>query len=338
MKGPGGTLFVKRSQALARSDFVAAPLAWKEQQQQVWVSSEISSGNWGLDHWAVVLQVGLTAFARKSCGRRPPAIDPAALRDPSNSEEIERVLAGAPVCDWSVNVHEHAAEVVAYIQRELACRFPRAARRLRSSFLTEGTMLLHRALSAARASLRQRSWALRCTRLRCVLMVWRAAQTPVTLQDMLQGGWLSDLHCHIAIDVHRVGGLGGLLRTSCKRDRARHVSQLPDKLRDAPAATVNDAVQKLLRPRRLRRTGPEQLPRLRQADGTLCCNPDEVAARWREYFSEIEAGVEKAPECLAEECLALQQARSVLEELPGGQFPVFRDLENAFRGVSGRKL
>ena len=108
MHGPGGSLYVKRSQSLARSDFVASPLAWKAQQQAVWVSSVISSGHRGLDHWAVVLEVALTAFARRGQKPRMLGIDPAALRDPGNAQVIEQIIARVPVCDWQLNVHEHA--------------------------------------------------------------------------------------------------------------------------------------------------------------------------------------------------------------------------------------
>ena len=337
MYGPGGTLFVKRNQALARSDYVATPCCWKQQQQAAWVSSKVSSGHRGLDHWAAVVSVSRVSFTGRGKKARDPCIDPAALRDPRNQTEIESVIAATPFCGWQVNVHEHVATVVGHLQRELCARFPLTARRPRASYLSEETFALHQSLVVIRSSLKRRNWALRCTLLRCAFVAWRTFRTDVTFSDVYCGRWLRDLHCHIAMDVHRLSCMGDVLRAACKTDRATYVSRLADELRDAPAVEVSSVVKQLVKPKRFRRSGPQQLPRLKKADGQLCNTPAEVKVRWRQYFSEIEAGVQQDPSALVAECLRQQQARGPAIHVPGDQLPTLQELEEAFRGVQGRK-
>ena len=67
-------------------------------------------------------------------------------------------------------------------------------------------------------------------------------------EELFDGAWLRALHVHIAMDLHRIGQLGGLVRDACRRDKADYVNRLALELRDAPATEVHAAMRRLVKP------------------------------------------------------------------------------------------
>ena len=309
-----------------------------------WQGRILLQSHWSgarIDHWAAVVDVGLESFVQQQVIRHRRAIDPEALRNPANRAEILQILAAAPSSPWQCNVHEHVACTVAYLQGELSARFPRPCRNRRGFFMSESTQVLHRSLVAARAAVRGRSHALRCTRLRCAFLAWAGlkleASLSLSFEDLYDGAWLRALRVHIAVDLHRIEQFGSLVRSACRRDKAEYVTRLALELREAPASEVHAALHRLIRPRKFAKQAMTPLPRLRLESGAFCSDPQQVQDRWRRYFSRIEAGFVQDPDALAVQCLQTQQERGPLLRWPGDQLPTLAGLEAAFRQVSCRK-
>ena len=337
MIGDGGTLYQKRGGRLDRSDFIALPLAWVDQCPTTWVDAEIHAGHRGLDHLAVVAEVWLRQSHQSSKKAGQLRIDAAAIRDGANRDKICRIIADAPSCDWHVNVHEHAAAVVSHLQTALAEAFPAQKHRPRPSFLSDFSMGLHHAIAGARSKLKCRCMALRCARLRCAFQVWRSQNAGRPFLHALQGNWLAELHCNIAVDIFRIQTYSLLLRRSSRKDKAAFLSRLADDLRDAAPNDVHAAFKVLVRPARKCSGKTAPLPRLRKLDGSLCRDFEEVQARWREHFSMLEAGCEVTPAGLVANCFDGQQARPPLLHISGHELPSMSSLSDAMRATAGRK-
>ena len=337
MYGEGGTLFQKRNGKLDRSDFVALPLAWADTCPSAWIDSEIHVGHKGLDHLASVTEIQLRCNVRRTRKAARPRIDAASLRDEANHGRICQIIADAPRCPWDMNVHEHVASLVGYLQSSLADAFPAPRLRQRPSFLSSSSLELHRALAATRAKLKRRCEALRLSRMACAFDAWRSNKVEDTFSNAFQGSWLADLHCHIAIDVYRVQSYSTVLKKSSRQDKAAHISQLAVHLCQAAPNEVHAAFKALVRPARKTRGGSAPLPCLRKLDGSLCQDFHEVQQRWREHFSMLEAGAEVSPKSLLEGCFHGQTARDLLLDVPGKELPTITALSDAMRATACRK-
>ena len=241
MRGEGGTLFQKRNGRLDRSDFVALPLAWADTCPLTWIDPEIHVGHKALDHLSAVAEVKLQRHVRQPRKAARPRIDAASIRDEANHSRICRIIADAPRCPWNMNVHEHVASLVGYLQSSLADAFPAPRLRQRPSFLSANSLELHRTLAATRSKLRQRCDALRLSRMACAFDVSRSSRLEDTFCSAFQGSWLADLHCHIAIDVFRVQTYSAVLKKSSRQDKAAHISQLAVDLCQAAPSEVHTA-------------------------------------------------------------------------------------------------
>ncbi|CAE7602754.1 unnamed protein product [Symbiodinium sp. CCMP2592] len=324
--GPGGTLFQKRSRTLDRSDFVAIPQEWGDATSCAEVCPEINAGHAAPDHFAACVQVSL-AFAMPGSSA-PRQIDPQALVDPDNAGVISEILEDTPAVSWQTNVNEHASILVDHVYTKLVAAFPLRGRKMRQSFLTQGTIQLHEELAFLRQALRRCAHNLSNTRLRCAWAAWRSA-TP--WGQIFAGRWLRDLRVAIAGLSYRISVIGKAVRKSCRRDRNAYLAGLADQADQAGPAQVHLAINRLLRPRRFRRQGPTPLPRLYDAKGQLCQTPQDVRDTWRTHFAKLEGGAACSAEALVSECVQRQRRWGVQEMLHSSQLPAFDDLVAALR-------
>ena len=307
MHGPGGTLSKKDPDS--------------------WIGQTLSLFRWNGSANApphgLTLSVAEVRVAQMQSKTRRHAripIDAAAIRDPANRARISHILSNIPMCDWEMNVHEHAAAVVSFLQKELASRFHGHKTRAKPSFVSGPTAGLHKALATTRSKLRQRCTALRLARMRCAFYTWkqhRRADNSVEVLDFcarFYGRWMASLRCNIALDICRVGHFSAVLRRSSRQDKAEHISRLADDLKDAPPSEVHAAFKILVRPARKTAGKTAPLPRLRKLDGSFCQDHSEVQQRCREHFSMLEAGLEVSPQELIQNCADGQDAR---EPYPG---------------------
>ena len=331
--GDGGTLVQKRSNTLARRDFVALPLGWRECVSQGYVSPAVNAGHSVPDHFAVVIHVELDAGCRPDA-RHSPRIDGEAILLPQHAADVEAVLSSLPVVPWDTNVNDHISVLTDALYRGLAHRFPRQRRRMRQGFLSEETSSVHEALARNRHALRWRMAEMKRCFLRCVLVAW---QDRKGFFEVFQGPWVRHLRFAIAKLMSLVGAQGKQIRRLCRRDRAAHLNKLATEVDDADASSVHIALRRLLRPKKFRRTGPDPLPRLRKPDGSLCQTPEEIDAEWRRHFSELEGGEVMCLERFVKEGLVRQQSIEGFTALSHDSLPAFASVVGAFQRVKAHK-
>ena len=95
----------------------------------------------------------------------------------------------------------------------------------------------------------------------------------------------------------RLGFLAKALKHRCKRDKAAYVSGLADEVQARPAQAFG-AVNALLCRRRKKPFAPAVLPSVRDKDGKPCASPADAMRRWRQHFSDLEAGSDVSPQQL----------------------------------------
>ena len=78
------------------------------------------------------------------------------------------------------------------------------------------------------------------------------------------------------------------------------MERLADNINLSPAGDGYKVVHRLLGHRRKKPFAVEVLPTVLQRDGTVCRDADEIRARWREHFSDLEAGESVSPNELLE--------------------------------------
>ena len=331
--GPGGTLVQRRSGQLARSDYLAVPLSWKDMGVWSCVDARISAGHSIPDHYAVLVGLSYRAArlpARKKHGR----IDAHALLAPANEHRVLEVLQCIPQVDWQTNVNDHAAVLVDSVYSRLQAMFPLKARRMSKGYLTQETALTHQCLANLRHALRWRCHALRLTFIRCAFLAWRGQGG---FSSLFQGKWLHSLRCSIAAASLKLQVLGKQVRRQCRQDRNAYLSGLAEQANSPDPGQAHVAVRKLLRPRKFRGQGPQPLPTLRTPSGELCETPEEVSAEWRRHFASLEGGAVIAPEALLSECLDRQQTWGIVEFIEPSELPSFGELVRALRAVQPHK-
>ena len=333
MEGPGGTLVQKRNSALSQSDYICIPLLWKAAKVRASVSTGIHAGNAGVDHFAVVAHVEFLGAYRVHAVQRRPRLDPAVVADPGNRCRILEALQQIPQREWGMSVHEHASSLISDIQRAIGGVLPKQNKRMRNDFFSERTGHLHAALRASRKQLRNRCEALRLARVRCAFLVWQRAGEAISFEELFCGPWLAQLHCNISLDINRITGFGKALRQSSKADKAAYVEHVSGLVDAATPAEMHKALRKLIKPRRFQQTKVRPQPMLRWADGTLCQSPYEQKQRWRQHFSDMEAGDLITPDCLLAECVDAQVARGAVKHVEYDGLPSFLDLDRAMHLV-----
>ena len=244
-------------------------------------------------------------------------------------------MAAAPEVAWGTNVNDHAAVVVDHLYQSLADAFPLQRRRMRASFLSRDSGVLHGEVAQWRHALRDRVAALRLARLRCVLRAWREPGT--SYLDLFSGHWLFTLRAVISAIVERIRDVGKALRQQCRRDKRAHLDTLADGVQAAPQGEMHIALKRLLRPRKFRRQGPDPLPRLKKRNGHLCASHAEMTEEWRAHFADLEGGQVTSPAELVQGCLLVQQQAPALDNLCARDIPDIVQLAQHFRSVNPQK-
>ena len=334
MQGAGGTLLQRCSGELQRSDYVGLPGAWQSFHTCAWVAPEVTAGHSSPDHFAVVAQCCLSYCSRKKTSK-VARIDPKALLDPANEETISAVIRDMPPIPWSTNVNEHAALISEYLHRQLSKRFPLKARRMRASFLSEDTAIVHREIATMRHALRNRLSALASARVRCAWIAWR--ESNVDYLEVLEGRWTTHVQTAIAVLGARIGELGKGLRRLCRRDKREHLQSLAASVGAVSHQELYIAVRRVLRPRKFRREAQQPLPLLKRPDETLCESLAEVQDEWRRHFAELEGGIQIGVHDLAEQCVRRQMQSKALESVDCQEIPDFEGVMRAFRQVKPLK-
>ena len=295
--GEGWTYMQRRNGATTRIDYVLLPLAWRQGSVHTWTEPGITAGNLVIDHLATVAEVKLKIRCGPGARVDPrKRIDVQALSHPSSRETLKGILASAPRPSWEVSAHEHAAEITAYLQKELAQAFPQNRGRPLHPFLSETAWDLQKEVSRLRRRCAQVRANIRRLTLHAVFDAWCGRQSGSSVGSGASQ-WLRDAQCAGALYGFRLGFFARALRSRCKADKAVYVSALADQVQLHPERAFQ-AVNALLCRRRKKPYAPAVLPAVRDAKGRPCASPQEAINRWRQHFSDLEAGEEVTPEGL----------------------------------------
>ena len=112
---------------------------------------EIHSAEITFDHCAVMVDLEVFVTTRgPPSATRSKRIDARALALPCNRDRIAQILSQAPVVDWHVSSHAHAAKLTSYLQDTLGQEFGCRQSLPRQPYITEGTWALHTQIAALR--------------------------------------------------------------------------------------------------------------------------------------------------------------------------------------------
>ena len=325
--GQHWTYTQKRNGRNTRPDFVAIPHRWRTGEVLSRVMPQIHAGQLAPDHCAVVV----TTRAALACANAQPDMataprrryDEHAISLPANREVVRQIIATMPDVDWHTSAHEHAAIAVRHLQEQLEQAFPLQGQRKakKHSFLTDATWHLHAYVARLRRACANCRRQLDRHVLAAAFRTWRALHAAVAFADFCFTPWKTQAHRGHAYYCQQLYKATLELRAACNRDRARHLEDCAARANAGQDREAYQAVRRLLGHKRKRPFAPDVLPSLLQADGTECATPEEVSARWKQHFGDLEAGVVAPPGRIFGECRA-PAARSwplpcSVESLPG---------------------
>ena len=289
----------KRGGATTRPDFLALPLAWRAGTISSWVDPDIHAGQACLDHLAVLCDVHVQIAAFEGQGPRPRAkLDETAIMDPKNRQVVEDIVMSAPQIPWSTSAHAHAALLAKHLQQGLGRAFPLQAGKRAHHFLSEASVDLRLRLAKARRACSRLRTQVRNQILIITLRAWKDGTGAVPLFGFLCSPWARAARFAGARQSALVGDLAKQLRVACHADRAGHLERLADEINEAPGEAAYHSVHRLLGHKRKKPFTVDVLPTLLQRDGSVCRDADEIRLRWREHFSDLEAGTCVSPQQL----------------------------------------
>ena len=86
------------------------------------------------------------------------------------------------------------------------------------------------------------------------------------------------------------------LRAACGNDRTQYLEQLASEASGRNSKDAFAALRRILGIRRRKPYSPDVLPSLKEKDGSMCTTANDIANRWRQHFSTLEAGIESSAE------------------------------------------
>eukprot|EP00439_Symbiodinium_sp_Y106_P035818 s286_g4.t1 len=294
--GQSWTFVQKRNHHPTRADYVAIPRDWRGGLVHSRVVPEIHSAQLTFDHCAVMVDLEVFVTTRgPPSATRSKRIDASALALPCNRDRIEQILSQAPVVDWHVSSHAHAARLTSYLQDTLGQEFGCRQSLPRQPYITEGTWALHTQIAALRHASARLQNAVRLQRIWVAFNFWRTGQGSCP-SEAERSPWMSDASRSGACMAYALSVVAGQLRRAVKDDRHHYLCSLTDKVQAGSLDRVFPALRDLLCHRKKKKWTPQVLPALAKADGTMCKTPEALVDRWREHFSQLEAGKAMEPE------------------------------------------
>ena len=335
--GPGWTFQQRRGGRQTRADYVAIPADWKPGEVTSCVEHGVHALGSSPDHYATVVtvQVALQFRIRRSqvgTGR----IDIKQLALPESRHRLSEILRRAPTISWENPSHSHACQLVEYLQQQLTAAFPCPRSGPRQPYLTEDTWRLHAQLTRVWHTNARLLTHIRSQCLRVTLRAWAASASHRPFADPGLS-WFKEANRAGAILSYGLRHLGDRLRKACRQDRINYLCQLADTVQQGGLNEAYPQLRRLLGHRRKRPFTPDTLPTLRKVNGELCASPEEVAARWREHFSELEGGHVVSPGDLLASAARGDQLGSWPLPDTISRLPTLTDLQNILLRAGRRK-
>ena len=300
--GQHWTYTQKRNGRNTRPDFVAIPQSWRTGAVSSLVLPQIHAGQAAPDHYAVVVtvKVALVSSDMQPSLSLPPRrrYDEDAIRLPANRDKVRQIIATMPEVAWHTSAHEHAELAVRHLQAQLEQAFPLQGQRKakRHSFLTDATWQLHTYVARLRRACANCRRQLDQHVLAAAFRTWQSVRIAVAFADFCFTPWKAQTHRGHALYCWQLSRANAELRAACAGDRARHLADCAARANAGQDREAYQAVRRLLGQKRKKPFAPGVLPCLLRVDGAECETPDEVAARWKQHFGDLEAGT-IAPPC-----------------------------------------
>lgn len=309
---------------LHRCDYIAVPQGWAAYSLQSWVDGCFELGRVNIDHLAVLIECKLP-WMRGEAKRDWPqcAINRWQICN-ADSEFVQAFLQQLPKYDWSVNVHEHAAQMVGDLQQALSQHFPCRGKIPRSTYISERAW----AIRAECRRYRRRLFFIKDTYARQLLSktfyIWKHwhQEDMTSLMWHLQHpvGTMGEMIARLMVHV-----LGKRLKQQLYIDRRAHLDLLADDAAKSAPSEVYGKLRLLGVCGKRRRRAITPLPVVNEQAGH-----DDLHTKWRRHFEELEDGEEIDPVRLLQDCDRVQRSRRTI--VPDfAELPTLLELEHSFR-------
>ena len=323
--GETSTWWHPNGKSKSRINYIFLPLSWKPAWISSWTENAIQSGHAGLDHVCVAISAQWDWSAPCNV-KGKVVIDARAIMMPANADKVADILSRAPGCPWTMNASQHAAHLQTYLVSEFREHFPKKKGMKSWSRASDETLLLFHCMVKAKREVRLylqfegKIW------MRFFFDLWR--NRPWTAESL---SWTATFFRHSAQAASRLPQLNRTLRQNLRKERAAFLNEVAQQASQAPATELF----RLLRPILSKKTkkGPGPLPQLRKLDGSLTTTATEVADRWVEHFSLLEAGEERYVADFIGSALDRQQQECLPSEWTWQHFPNLSDFEDSIRKV-----
>ena len=316
-----------------RIDYIALPSGWRQSAVQSWVDHEIDLNQQTTDHLAVGCKVWLT-WAKTRSGAKAK-LDFRPLSDPQVRTVMHEKIMALPPIPWMQDVHSHAHRIKTALHEVFEEILPRATRRPRTSYITDGTWQCRTAKLEALKQLKR----LRCTLSECwrfwAFSSWQRDQ-PLRLWYRPHLKWLLHWECQ-AVRIHRnYIFLTGHLKSSLRRDRVAYIDQCAAQCEHKPLHHVFESLKKLGIGGKVSKMSQRMLPQFYTAQGTPARTTTDVAEAWRRHCATLEAGESVSREQLLHWAHGMNVHRTCQHLLPL-HIPSRVDLEHHLRRMQCRK-
>ena len=289
--GETHTYFQKRNGQGCRPDMIGMPMTWHPGKIRAWVAPDIHVALAVQDHFATCVSLSIQ-LALPEQGKKPvrARLSPEALQDPRNAEAIDAALASLPQVPWEVSSHAHSAIVVGHLQQHLGAIVVDTGPRPRQPYITEETWQVQREVTWWRRSLQRLQQHVRTQWRAALFDIWKSAVGGVHAVHPSQCSWFLRASLRELAHRYHISRESRKLRYQCRRDRDAYISALADKVAHNPSNEVFSALHKLLCHRRKRPYAPEPLPYVLNEHNEPCADAQEMQARWRQHFGQMEGG------------------------------------------------
>ena len=316
--------------AEARCDYVLLPVSWKTGKHATYPQPYIDAGNAGTDHTPLACDTTIflqakhqyslwAGFDRKKLQRATAA-------------DLSRIFDDPPQVEWTTSVDEHATQLTDWASHKLAEVFPINGVRPRKGYIQDETWTIRSHRLRSRQALRNKKQELALCSLK---EAWRAWKHGCKLDDKrILKPALQTLMIIRSLGK-QVAHLTKGLTVALKHDRTASLIDLAAKAMRMSQTEFHEALKQLGIQSRKKPSMMFPLPIVHDVNGSPIHTTEQLAERWRVYFSEQEDGIAITPQ----ELLVRTATRPAIPAVipTWDQLPTAIEVEAAFRRTATHK-
>ena len=311
----------------ARCDYIAVPISWKQAKIKTWNAYTLDHGAKRLDHSPTFLLADV-AYCTTGKTRAPVAFDRSAVAR-KTPQELESIFDGFVQPEWDMSIDEHATYVANQVSGRLAQAVPAAKYKPRKSYISPASWALRKQRIALSRNLRQVKHALQSASTRAYYVAWRdfvAPSPPNLLTEVLT------LFARAVRVGRNLKELSAELHRGLRADRTAYLVQIADEAQNLPPNQFHQHLRRIGVCGKAKARQLKPLPMLRSADGTILETVEDIASRWKDFFSEQEDGRDSTPQELVDRQIHALNAQT--EGVEWQDLFTLPDLERQFRQVT----